>query len=130
MPDRELELLVIKKFIIKKKSDRYLGFASKDKTRKKFTSRLAHFWDLDPLKFTKTPDDPKALLLEISKKFKFEDCYAISADKNIDGKRLYLSDALNAIVSFGMGTLLVFGSADIVYYEGEDAKNRWISNIR
>jgi hypothetical protein len=128
MPNRQLELLVITKFIVKKKCDRYLGFVSKDTTRKKFTSRLPHFHDLDPLKFTKITGDPKAVLSGVSKKFNFEDCYVISENKNIDGKQLYVNEAINEVVGYQMGTLLVFGSADIVFYEGEGPNDRWISN--
>jgi hypothetical protein len=130
MPEIELELTVISKFIISGKSDRYLGFASKNKTREKFTSCLAHFRDLDPLKFTKTTDDPEVILYELSKKFNFENCYVISENKNIDGKRLCVDQAIKEVVGYGMGTLLVFGSADIVYYEGEEANDRWVSNTR
>ena len=75
-----------------------------------------------------TTNDPKALLYEIFRKFKFEDCYVISENKNIDGKRLYVDEAINQVVGYGIGTLLVFGWGDIVYYEGEDANDRWISN--
>jgi hypothetical protein len=39
----DIEIKVIKRFIINKKQDRYLSFIQKAKTRRKFTQELAHF---------------------------------------------------------------------------------------
>ncbi len=36
---------------------------------------------------------------------------------------------MTEIIGYGYGTLIVFGDADIVYYEGEDPSDRWIRNF-
>lgn len=42
-------------------------------------------------------------------------------------KTLNIHFALDETVGYGMATILVFGDADIVYYEGENASERLIS---
>jgi hypothetical protein len=41
------EEIVIKKFIVQNKQERYLTFLAKEKTRKKFTNQLYHFDDFN-----------------------------------------------------------------------------------
>lgn len=54
-------------------------------------------------------------------------CYVISENKNIDTKTLDIQQAISETVGYGMGTILVFGNADIIYYESETINTRYIS---
>jgi hypothetical protein len=58
---------------------------------------------------------------------KSKECYIISENPHIDQKVLAYDDALEEIGS--MATILVFGNAKLIYYEGEPPKNRYISKI-
>ena len=124
----ELESKVINRFVIKDKRDRYLNFISKDKTRDKFTFELAHFRDLDFRLFEEVKGDERKMIKDKIKVLsKLTDCYLISENKELDRKRLTVDEALQETIGYGMGTLVVFGDAEIVFYEGEGPSNRWIS---
>lgn len=124
----ELESKVIKRFVIKDKRDRYLNFISKDKTRDKFTSELAHFNDLDFRLFEEVKGEERKMIKDKIKVLpKLMDCYLISEDSALDGKRMTVDEALRETIGRGMGTVIVFGDAEIIFYEGEGPSNRWIS---
>jgi len=128
MTTTELESKVINRFVIKDKRDRYLNFISKDKTRDKFTFELAHFRDLDLRLFEEVKGDERKMIKnKLKVLFKLTDCYLISEDKELDRKRLTVDEALQETIGHGMGTLVVFGDAEMVFYEGEGPSNRWIS---
>jgi len=124
----ELESKVIRRFVVKDKRDRYLNFISKEKNRDKFTFELAHFKDLDFRLFEEVNGDERKMINDKIKVLsKVVDCYLISEDQELDGKRLGVDEALRETIGHGMGTLVVFGDAEIVFYEGEGPSNRWIS---
>jgi len=58
---------------------------------------------------------------------KLNQCYIISENKQIDRQIMDAESALIETIGYGMGTILVFGDAEIVYYEGEERGDRWIS---
>jgi hypothetical protein len=58
---------------------------------------------------------------------KLVDCYLISEDNELDRKRMTVDEALRETIGHGMGTVIVFGDAEIIFYEGEGPSNRWIS---
>jgi hypothetical protein len=128
MTTSELESKVIKRFVIKDKRDRYLSFISSDKNRGKFTFELAHFKDLDFRLFEEVKgNEDKIIKDKIRVLPKVTDCYLISESDNLDKQRLSIDEALLEVIGHGMGTLIVFGDAKIVFYEGEGPSNRWIS---
>ena len=128
-PNTDLEIKVIKKFIDKAKQDRYIQFVSKLKNRHKFISDLSHFNFLSRDKFEKINGDEREIILASLQKNKVSDqsCYIISENKEIDTKTLVTKDAIRETVGHGMGTILVFGDADIIYYESETVNTRYIS---
>jgi hypothetical protein len=127
LTNQELEILTINRYFKKDKAKRYVDFVLKDKTRPKFISELAHLHDLEYSKFQKIERDEKASIRSIVNKWKLTKCYVISEDKRIDRQFLEIELALERTIGYGMGTLLVFGKAEVIYYEGEEPKNRWIS---
>lgn len=128
--NQPLEIKVIQKFVAKDKQSRYIQFVSSEKNRDKFISELPHFnhfrWEL-------LEEVHKEEAQEIQKRLKSlniqkTDCYAISENPDIDQKTLSFDEALTEIG--GMATILVFGDAEMIYFEGEPPKNRFISKMR
>lgn len=124
---RELEILTINRYFQKDKAKRFVKFVLNDKTRPKFISTLAHLKYLDDSKFKNVEKAAKAHILKMVLDRKFNKCYVISENKHIDQKYMDAENALNAIVGYGMGTILVWGDAGMVYYEGEEMGDRRIS---
>jgi hypothetical protein len=127
----DLEIKVIKKFINKPKQDRYIQFVSSPKNRHKFIKDLSHFkflkWDL----FNEVKGSEEQIILQALQKNSLSDktCYVISKNSNIDKKTLNTREAISETVGYGMGTILVFGDADMIFFEGEPINSRYISKI-
>jgi hypothetical protein len=127
-PNLDLEIKVIGRFIVKSKRDRYLTFLQSDKTRNKFTNLLAHFRDLRLELFEKVKSNERQIILErVNSLGKLKDCYLISESSKLDQEKLGIDSALNEVIGSGIGTLIVFGDAEIVYYESENPSDRWLS---
>lgn len=72
-------------------------------------------------------DEHEMIRNRIRKIGDLKDCYVISENRDIDGRRLEIKSALKETIGADLGTLLVFGDAEIVYAEAEGFNNRWIS---
>jgi hypothetical protein len=103
---------------------------SNPKSRKKFCGSLCHFsQELNKKLFTElVKDEQRTILDKIKEKGNFKDCYLISESPELDARRMKITEALDAVVNSNIGTLLIFGDAQVVYYEGESMKDRWLSN--
>ena len=125
----DLEIKVIKKFVDKLKQDRYIQFITSPKNRHKFIADLSHFNFLQWDKFDKVNGNETEIVMTKLQKRKVLDttCYVISENKEIDTKVLDIKSAISETVGYGMGTILVFGNADIIYYECETMNTRYIS---
>lgn len=124
-----LEINVIKKFVDKAKQERYIQFVSSLKNRHKFISDLAHFnffkWDL----FESVKGNEEQAILQAIQKNGVPDktCYVISENADIDTKTLDIKEAISKTIGYVMGTILVFGDADMIYVESETMNTRYIS---
>ena len=127
LTEQELEILTINRYFRKDKAKRYVGFVLEPALRPKFVASLAHLKDLDFEKFRKLESNEASDILDTVKKAKLNGCYVISENKRIDRQYLDIEVAIRETIGYGMGTLLVFGSGEVVYYEGEEMKGRWIS---
>jgi hypothetical protein len=126
----DIETKVIERFIVKTKQDRYLTFIKSDKTRDKFISELAHFRNFRQERFDEIKSDESKIIKDRIKSLgNVKDCYLISENSALDKKRLDIDTALNKTIGYSMGTLIVFGDAEIVYYEAEGPSGRWISKL-
>ena len=123
-----LEIKVIEKFIRKEKQERYKQFVSSTKARIKFIKELPHFrdfkWDL----LQEVNENEKQTIFQAFNSLQNykSTCYVISENALIDQKELSISEAIE-IVGSDMATILVFGDANMIYFEGEAPKNRYIS---
>lgn len=124
-----IEELFINKFVVKDKRERYLGFLSKEKSRRKFTKELFHFKDLEWKLFreiTGKENEREVIRIKIKGKKHISACYVISSDSDHDGKLYEVDSAIENIVG-KEGIILIFGDADTIYYEGEAFEGRFIS---
>ena len=125
----DLEIKVIKRFVVKAKQDRYIQFVSSPKNRHKFIKDLSHFnffqWDLFQ---AVTGNEERSILQVLQNNSVVENvCYVISENTDIDKKTIKIKEAIIEIVGYGMGTILVFGDAEIIYFESETMNKRYIS---
>jgi len=127
----DLEIKVIERFVVKTKIDRYIQFVSSPKNRQKFILDLAHFkhfkWDL----LSKVTGIETNVIFDTLHQNDISDktCYVISENTNIDKSTIDIKEAIQEVVGYNMGTILVFGNADAIFYEGESAKTRFISKF-
>jgi hypothetical protein len=127
--NNQIEQLLIKKFVIKDKQERYLNFLSKEKTRKKFTSELYHFRDFKWNLFREIPSsesESNTIVTKVKSIKNISSCYVVSVNSEFDGKVISLEEAVENVVG-EEGTILIFGEAEIIYYEGEAPIRRYVS---
>lgn len=125
----DLEQQFIKRFMLKAKQDRYLGFVESPKRRGSFLGILYHGQDLDTRLFQELRGSiiesdairNKANLLKNGDK-----CCIISVNKELDGREMPLTEAIEEAVG-REGTLLLFGDGAGAYWEGEAPYNRYLS---
>ena len=126
----DLEIKMIKKFIVKEKQERYIQFVSSTKNRKKFLQKFAHFKDFD-FRFMEDASSANTVEFIHSKlerlKLDRSDCYIISENRKLDQKFMSVDLALESIIGYQMGSIVVFGDADLIFYEGEGPKHSLIS---
>ena len=123
------EQAMINKFVIKDKQERFLGFIAKDKSRRKFIDELYHFkyfnWNL----FREIPgseNERDAIFAKVNGKKSIKSCRVVSANSEFDGKTLSVDEAIKNAVG-EEATILIFGNAEVVYYEAEPFDGRYIS---
>lgn len=126
---REHEEGIIESFILLTSRQRVLGFLGNDRHRRKVTNGLAHQRILDPSKMFQIPKDQqtmKAIVKMLKLKKAPQTCYVISENPVLDGQFLELSDALNATIGYGMGTIISCIPGKLAYYEGEEKNERYL----
>ena len=123
------EEALVRAFIVPSKRERVVGLLASPKRRKKFTSSLAHFGDLDPRWMIRIPPSehfPPMLERLLRARGAGDSCYLVSEDGELDGKRLPLGEALERVVGRGMGTLISCVPGELGVFEGEEASDRCI----
>lgn len=125
----DLEIKVIKRFVDKAKQDRYIQFVSSPKNRRKFIVDLAHFnfFRLDLFIDVKGNEEQTILQALYKNGVTDKTCYIISENSDLDTKTLDTRKAINYTVGYRMGTILVFGDADMIFFESETMNTRYIS---
>ena len=125
----DLELKVIKRFVDNRRQERYVQFISQPKNRQKFIEELPHFQDFKWSLFKHLNKDEEQILLALLQKYKLMDknCYIISFDPEIDTLTMGVRQAIEEVVNYNMGTILVFGDAELIFYGGEELKSRYVS---
>ena len=136
MQSADHEAAVIRAFVQRNKQERFLGFLSNPKNRKKFTESLSHFRWFDqrlaaPLKW-KVDQDPKLtpwgkhvsgidnIYRLLKSKGAGPTCWAMSEDSEIDGRELDLREALEHVSGRQIRTILSCVPGKLAYFESED----------
>ena len=123
------EAALIKAFVSPNKQERYLDFVANAKRRKKFVQALYHFNDFDrsyEVAIPRNQRTPEEIARLLKSRGAPEICYAISTNKEIDQKRIALSEVLQSIVDGSDGTLLSCIPGRLAYFEGESPGARFI----
>jgi hypothetical protein len=120
---------VIRAFIRAERSPRYLALLAKRGGREKLRAQLAHLPDLD-LRFAHpipgSEANPVAIARLLLAKGAPGTCYCLSESAALDGKVLPLTNALEQVVGYGIGTLLSCVPGQLAYFEGEEQGRRFI----
>jgi len=130
----EHEQATIRAFILPDRQERFSGFLTKPKTRKKFTGSLAHFrwfdprfaspvlWKVDPtLKLHQRHIQGITNILHLLKsRGAGKTCWVISEDSEADGQELDLESAIQRVVGSDMGTILSCVPGKLALFAGED----------
>jgi hypothetical protein len=128
---REHERQFVLSFIIRERQNRYLELLEKPNRRTDITDSLAHFKHLDMryvVRIAPNQQHPPDILKILKEKAAPDRCWAISESDNLDGKEVDLSEALEMIVGYDMGTILSCVPGQLAYFEDED--ERWILERR
>ena len=101
------------------------------KARAKFVFGLDHTLQLDERFARRVPAAHAAteyhwILAELRRLGAPDSCYALSTDRDLDGRHLPLEEAMESIHGTQMGTLLSCIPGQLAYYEGEDPGERYI----
>jgi len=108
---REHKRQIVLSFIIPERQNRYLELLEKPKRRTAITDSLAHFKHLDmryAVQIAPNRQHPPDILKVLKEKGALDRCRAISENDNLDGKEVDLSEALEMIVGYDMGTCLAY----------------------
>lgn len=116
-------------FIVPEKRARYLSLLESKRGRKKLLEGFYHCHDLDtryakPLPASQASDQAIEKLLK--SKGAPEVCYVMSADSSLDGREMFLSEALFETVCGDGGTLISCIAGKLAYFELEPFDGRYI----
>jgi hypothetical protein len=122
--NREQEITFIQSFISRGRRERTQLELLSEKKRVRFLSSLCHNYDrvLDDRYLNKIPkpnSDYETILELLKQEGASDTCYAISANDEIDGETLKLSDALEKAVGFGLPSILICIPGKLAYFEAE-----------
>jgi hypothetical protein len=118
---------LVNAFFLPERRSRYLAFLVRPKHRRKFLTELAHFRALDE-RYRYSIPPAKHTVQEIAELLgqsgALPSCLVISDDKEIDGTRMLLNEALGTVLGRTSGTFLSCRPGLLAYFENEDG--RWI----
>jgi len=126
--DLELEIRIIKTFVLKDKQKRFIQFVQSNKNRQKFIRELAHFSHFETKLFTRLDGNKTHVIDAVGRSNNLKDnCYVISESVDFDRKVMPLDEALELVVGYQMGTILVLNQGRNIYYEGEGQNECYLS---
>lgn len=134
LPASEHERATIRAFVEPSKQERFLGFLSQPRTRKKFIKDLNNFrwfdqrfataivWKVDPtLRLWKRHLQGMANIYHLlQSKGAGKSCYVMSGDKELDARELDLEWVLERVVDGEVGTILSCIPGKLGLYAAED----------
>jgi hypothetical protein len=123
---------LVKAFVVHAKQERTLDFLRKPTRRRYILAALPHFKDLDPrfARMVPKPQSASSIVRLLQSRGAPPVCYVVSEDKDLDGRAMWLKEALDAVVGMGMGTLLSCIPGRLRYFEAETPGRRYFLERR
>jgi hypothetical protein len=108
---------------------RMLTLLGSPRRRRDLVAMLDHFDSFDqrwrvPLKPSK--QTPEQIGADLVSRGAGQECWVMSSNSLLDARRALLGEALDAVVGFGYGTLLISVPGYLAFYEGEGPGRRMI----
>jgi hypothetical protein len=125
LPKEEEQL--IKAFFIRERRERYLEGLANSRKRRKLTDQFCHFKHLDPRYMVSIPSsqqNPDDIFTLLKKSGAGDQCWVVSDESELDGRRMYLKEVLDEIVGRTFATFLCCVDGKLAYFENEEG--RWI----
>lgn len=116
-------------FIIPSKRKRIIELLRNPKRRPAVLDSLNHFRGLDPRYAFRIPPGQQSagqILKLLHDRGAPEGCYVISANRELDSRRMPLSEALSCVVGFGQGTFVSCVAGRLGYFEDEEINERYL----
>ena len=123
------ETALINAFFLRTRRDRYTGMLGNPKKRAKALGKLHHLKDLDPRYFVEIPASDhhsNRIAALLFRRGAPTQCHVVGGSHELDGRDLSLVEALNRVIGSGHGTLISCVPGHLAFYEGEEAKDRFI----
>lgn len=122
--DKVQEKRIVKRFFTKRIQDRVIFELSSEKKRVEALNRLCHDYDktLIPEYMIEIPtsnSDYQEIATLLKKQGAPNECYVISWNEEIDGKKLSLNEALKKVVGYGMPSIVSCIEGSLAYFEAE-----------
>ncbi|MGE7879795.1 hypothetical protein [Peribacillus muralis] len=122
--DKEHEKRIVKRFFAKRIQDRVIFELSSERKRVEALNRLCHNYGktLLPEYMIEIPtpnSDYQEIATLLKKQGAPNHCYVISWNEEIDGKTLFLNEALKKVVGFGMPSIVSCIEGSLAYFEAE-----------
>lgn len=121
----EQESAFINAFVLKERRERLRTLIVNPRRRKQFVQELAHFKSLDQRcirMLAPSSQNPKDIATLLKQKGAPDICFLVSEDSSLDRKQLPLLVALEDVVGYGMGTLILCIPGRLAYFEDEDQR--------
>jgi len=121
-----IEETFVTNFIQKSRRERSLFELGSESRRGKFLNRLCHDFaavlDSRYLQPLHGAVDAFSLLKLLQKNGAQQDGYLISSNDAVDGRHLPLQEAINAVVGFGLPSVLICVPDSLAYFEAEQVQ--------
>lgn len=117
------EILHVKTFFEKGRSERFAEMGDKEKPRAKWTDKLNHAPGLKPEHASWLPSNAD-IVTQLKQKGAPETCSIISNSSRLDGKSMPLEEAVEEVKRDGWGSVLICIPGKLGYYYGESGERR------
>jgi hypothetical protein len=128
MPETDLEIAVLSRFIRAAKRDRCVGFVSKPKTRARVFDELRNPAVFDPAcvtTFTGADRTAEKLLVEYRRHGMGSEVYLMSPSHRLDGARMPLDEALRLSFAACVDVLGYCPASATAFYEWHHSGASW-----
>ena len=121
-----IEEAFVTNFVQKSRRERAILELDSVSRRGRFLNRLCHdfagVFDGRYLQPLLEPEDGISLRKRLEKLGAKRTCHVISCNDDVDGKEILLGDAIQAVMGYGLPSILICASDSLAYFEAEQEK--------